>query len=251
LVERTSVAEWCREFTNTERSATTLSSVAPVLPLPVEYPAQADVDALWSTSTAIADGCDAARYLYFRGVQPRLVRERDTARQLANGGAPEWAGSWSSSQHRLVIPMFDASGQMRSVLARSIERAPKLKSLAPRGFGRAGLVMACPAALEILRTGTRPSGFRNGWLIVIAEGEVDFLSAIQTSGSSHVAHFGIVSGSWTAAHAARIPDAATILLATDQDEAGERYAHAIASTFRGRNLTVKRWRPRAASEVQS
>jgi predicted nuclease with TOPRIM domain len=103
--------------------------------------------------------------------------------------------------------------------------------------------MADPMAQEILRTGARPSNLGDGELwVIVAEGEIDYLTAVQLSAAYPVATFGIVSGSWTREIAARIPDGAIVVAATDPDPAGDRYAEQIFATFRGRRVKLNRWR---------
>jgi hypothetical protein len=82
-------------------------------------------------------------------------------------------------------------------------------------------------------------------LVVIAEGEMD-AAAWACTQPTDVAVLGIFSGSWTAAHATRIPDGARVLIATHCDRDGEKYARAIVETLEDRMrqgaLTVERWR---------
>jgi len=253
LLGKIEVRKWCEEFIGAPQSVHYAQS-ASVVHLPVEPPPQTQVDSLWASCARIEAGSDTAKYLEFRGLRPDLVRERDTARQLPDRRhrVPAWAHSWRATGHELIVPLFNYTGQMCTVIARSTEPHPRLKSRAPKGFGRAGLIMADAAAREILATGSWPASFvGRDPLIVIVEGEVDYLAAIQTSGSAAVAHFAIVSGAWTQAHATRIPVGATVIVATDQDPQGEKYAHTIASTFCGRRVDVRRWRPNAASQIEA
>ena len=52
---------------------------------------------------------------------------------------------------------------------------------------------------------------------------------------------GVTAGGWTEEIAKRIPAGARVILATDQDKAGEKYARSIAATLQGYDL--RRWKP--------
>ena len=251
LVDRLAVGVWCRAFVGAAPSVTYVRPAA-VVQLPVQYPPADEVHELWARCTPVTR--ETADYLRSRNVRPELVLERDTARALPDSRnlLPQWARSWRASGHRLIVPVFDHSGAMRSVLARSVERAPKLKSLAPKGFGRAGLVMADGMAQEILRNGQRPPRFGDAELwVIVAEGEIDYLTAVQLSAAYPVATFSVVSGSWTREIAARIPGGAIVVAATDPDPAGDRYAQQIFETFSGRpSVKLRRWRHPMANAKQ-
>lgn len=195
-----------------------------------EYPPQGDLRALWSAGLAVHKDRDCAAYLEHRGIEPHAVYVGDLAWALPWGMLPGWASSgglsWARTRHRLVVPLYDATGVMRSVLARSTEQTPRLKSVAPRGYSRSGLLMANRVALHMLRGKARPD------LVVVREGEIDYLT--EATQHEHAAVFGVVSGSWSQAYADRIPVGARVIIATDADDAGDRYAAAIAATLEGR-----------------
>ena len=84
--------------------------------------------------------------------------------------------------------------------------------------------------------------------MIVAEGEVDWLTftilaGIDSGSENAPATFGISSGSWTKEIAARIPSGVRVLVATDLDEAGDRYAEKVAASLAGR-CQVRRWRAR-------
>lgn len=250
---REEVREWCGKFAGVE-----LQSVKePAPPPPAQYPAEAEVRYFWEDCVA-ADTDPAVReYLAGRKVWPTLVTSFDLARALpVDKAVPAWAGrwdmdvkrhvSWVESGHRLIVPLFDERGLMRSVLARNIDGTAEIKSFAPSGFGRAGLLMADGFGRWLLANGQRPDWWPGSTelRVVVAEGEVDFLMAgIQWSDAAECAPatFGVVSGSWSPMVAARIADGSTVVVATDPDKSGERYAVAIAESFAHRNVRVERW----------
>jgi len=132
----------------------------------------------------------------------------------------------------------------------------------PTGYRRGGLVMACGLGRQVLDLGALPKWWdpEAEFRAVIAEGETDFLT--WCTGDSNAAlfapaTFGIFSGSWTQAIADRIPDGATVVIATDTDPldkskperkpAGDIYAEKIIQTVTERmnahRIKVERWRP--------
>lgn len=221
-------------------------------PAPAAYPPGPTVEALWAQGRPVDDDADVARYLESRGLDPARVAELDLARALRPGAAlPGWArgprGSWLESGHRLLVPLRDARGELRSVLARAIGDATP-KSLAPAGHERRGLVMADGLGRQLLGTGARPEWFDTDvtLTVAIAEGEIDFLTAATEpepmADSGHgPAVFATVEGGWQAEHAERIPDGSVVLVATDVDSAGDDHAAHVVQSFSGRNVELRRW----------
>jgi hypothetical protein len=164
---------------------------------------------------------------------------------------PAWAycrrTSWIESSHRLVVRGFTAAGEPRGLKARALDPSAEPKALAPSGFSTAGLVYACGLGQQVLR------GDPLDWWrpeIVIVEGIPDFLTwtSQQPEGSEQgPAVFGVESGSWTAAHAARIPNGARVAVRTHLDAAGDKYAQVIAQSFEGREVQLFRPRRTEAS----
>jgi hypothetical protein len=126
---------------------------------------------------------------------------------------------------------------MRSVLARSVERAPAKKSLGTQGHGRRGLVMAGPHGRAMLDAPQAPWHRLERLRLTVHEGEIDVLRAIAqgTDGVSeedfrpaaYRAVIGIFAGSFTRDVAARVPSGTTVVLATDADDQGDKYANEI------------------------
>ncbi len=168
-----------------------------------------------------------------RGMDPRGLRR---LAKLVPERLPDWANYkatwWFESGHRLVVPMYDGNGEMASLHARCIEKVKRYESypkgLFPSGASVKGLVMANSNGVAMLKGEETPTP------IIILEGVPDFLSwASQPSGRSYTV-FGIVSGSFNESIAARIPDGVRIVIRTDNDEAGHKYAAKIQKLLMNR-----------------
>lgn len=220
--------------------ARVVAPVAPPPPLPA-YPPAREVEALWSRALPVLADGEVQEWLRGRALDPDAVELWDLARALPRSLAvPAWAAvgsaSWIESNHRLLLRLFDADGCHSSLRARFVGTGvPKLKSLAPTGFSTSGLVLACPATVQLLR------GDDLGWCdrvdVVVVEGEPDFLTRASRQSDADVGGpftLGIGSGSWTPRHAARIPSSARVVIRTHDDDAGDRYAAAVAQSLAGR-----------------
>jgi hypothetical protein len=212
---------------------------------PASPPPAAEAIALWNRATPANEDPEVTAMLDRRGVDPYLVADRDLMRALPERGAlPEWATvgglRWDQSRHRGLVPTFEALGGHQSLRARSTVQDAEPKEVAPAGHSATGLVMADAGARQMLETGAL---FGPLW---VAEGTIDFLVAATTwSDSSDVAVLGIMSGSWTPELAARIPDQAHVVIATDDDETGDKYAARIVESLLGR-VSLERWHPEVA-----
>lgn len=215
----------------------------------------------------VTDDPEVSRYLASRGIDAERVAMMRAAFALPAGEKlPRWArssaGFWSFSGHRLITPLFDATGRVQSVIARRVCEGETPKSLFPMGFGRAGLVMACKLGRALLSLGTLPIDDEVGtwWAeetprlrVIVVEGDSDFLASVSGPLSGvrwsdadeySPAVLGVESGSWTEEIAARIPDGAHVSIATDADAAGAKYAATVAATFASRpSISLTRWRP--------
>jgi 5S rRNA maturation endonuclease (ribonuclease M5) len=185
--------------------------------------------------------------------------------------------------YRLAVPTFTASGELAALRFRAVDRVgPRWtapagcriedrngraalvttvrgkdrelpKALASVGVGHgAGLVMADPMGLALLRGTREDDGVRWDGRVVIVEGEPD-LWAVAASGGNRIqrhgdgfqtfAAFAVEAGSWTAEIAARIPDGARVLVWTDLDDAGDRYAAAVNASLTHRCDVLRATRP--------
>jgi DNA primase len=144
--------------------------------------------------------------------------------------------SWAETGHRLIVPVYDHAGRLALVRGWRWEPDDSPKRLAAAGCSVRGLVVAGGLGLQLLR-GELPE-----WIyparVVIEEGEPDTLAAtLRWPGHCVI---GIVPGCWCPELAARIPAGAEVLIRTDPDEAGERYAQQIAESLRGRCGKIER-----------
>jgi hypothetical protein len=207
-----------------------------------ELPPVEELAALLNACTSTDADAEVASWLRSRSLDPLEIDRRGLAYALPrNAALPSWAcyqrKTWIDLGHRLIVPIVDCTGEVRSVRAGRVIDGDSPKRLPPARHLCRGLVMADAMAREVLRAGAWPewSPFRP--LILIAEGEPDWLSMatmFDTSRGQQCAMFGIFSGAWTAEIAARIPDDAHITICTDHDPAGDKYAAQIVESIGSR-----------------
>ncbi len=204
---------------------------------------------LWDAAVTVTDDAEVAAWLTSRAIPPPGCAVRDLCRVVpTDARLPSWArsqaGTWAQSGHRLLVPMFDAEGKVRSFRARAV-RPTTPKTLVPTSHRIGGLVMADPLARELLDTGTAPTWWPPGapLRVVVAEGDPDFLTwaARAARHDPPLAVLGVESGGWTEAIAARVPDGAHVAIRTHQDAAGDKYAAEVARTLAKR---CKLYRPK-------
>jgi DNA primase len=205
--------------------------VAKVLTKPApEYPPVGEVLELWKTCFLVNEDSAASAYLRSRAIDPLVASERGLLRVIgADTSRPVWAYCkglpWAHTGHRLVTRAWTADGSARSVRAWQCDGRDYQKRTPPTGHRAQGLVLANNQAVELLRGKIRASR------VIFTEGEPDFVSmATQTND----AVFGVGSGFWTDEHAKKIPNGTPILLMTDNDDAGDKYAADIVATLKNR-----------------
>jgi len=170
---------------------------------------------------------------------------------------PSWARygdrSWAEMGPRLIVPVYDHAGRLAlvrgwrwepkdldksSILVEKPEGRSVPKRLAAAGCSVRGLVMAGGQGLKLLQ------GELPGWLyparVLVTEGEPDTIRA--TAQWPDWCVLGIAPGCWCEELAGRVPSGSRVLIRTDADEAGDRYAAAIGETLRER-CEVRRWVP--------
>ncbi|MGE0708403.1 MAG: CHC2 zinc finger domain-containing protein [Planctomycetota bacterium] len=194
------------------------------------YPDPGAVRALCESSPMVEADPQVAAFLRRRGVDPGLVGAVEARALHPRAAVPEWAAGWRR-WHRLLLPLVGAHGEIVSLKARDVTGRARAKELAPRGFSTGGTVYANASGALLLRD---PGAFVPARTeLLIAEGGVDFLLACAASPQRPV--WGLPgSGHWSQALAARIPSGARVLVGTDPDAAGERYAQAIAQDLGAR-----------------
>ncbi len=239
-------------------------------------PRDASAARVWETALLLGDGPALAGIVWAerRGFDPPELLRRDLVRVLSPRSACPRAlrvggVSWLEAGYRLLLPIFDAQGELAGVRGRQIDGPeaamlplgegplPGAKEIMPAGHRAQGLCFADEAGREMLRG--QAEGLREVWIV---EGGPDFLTAVSVLGEGvhrgragagggardrrdpprlqagqcgpgH-AVLGIFAGSWTAELAAKIPAGVRVVIATDPDGPGETYARRIAATLAGR-----------------
>jgi hypothetical protein len=240
------------------------------------------VSALWDRTVPCVLDDDAYHWLMLRGISPREVEFQRLARFLPHNAiakmTPEQIeavktvlpktkvreefGIATRLGFRVVLPMFDVDGNMKSLRLRRMclakdrhgnakllkedkkESEKEPKELSIKGAAR-GLVLCNGPALELLRgRGQRPDSWGDRELVVvIAEGVPDHLVASCEPDEAIRAVFGICGPScWSLDMAARIPFDARVEVATDSDPQGIKYAAEVTATMPGRRV-LSRWKP--------
>lgn len=195
----------------------------------VEYPDKGEIDKFWSDLIAIKDDPVTQKHLASRGLDYRDIDVIDLARVIEPGWpCPRWAAtrfnSWVDSGHRLIVPMYDSSGVMRTVRSWRVEGDSPAKRLPPNGCKAQEVVMANRMAKAILGGNQVPCR------VLLVEGEPDYLSAATRWPGYPV--IGIINGSWTDGFAERIAYGSEMVIMTHHDEAGDRYAAQITESLK-------------------
>lgn len=210
----------------------------PVQELPPErsYPPAGEVRELWTGACSVENESSVKRQLETRALPPHDVARLELARAItANQPLPRWAtyqgNTWRFAGYRLIVPMFDPDGEMRSVRAWRVEDSDGPKRLPPAGCKANGLVMANGWALTLLRKKCGPRR------VLVVEGEPDALSATIRWPGTPV--FGLVSGSWGPEFAERIPLGSEVVVMTHHDPAGDKYAEIVKATVKSRAHVIR------------
>jgi hypothetical protein len=238
-----------RDFRRVLAEAAELAHVileAPWQPARSTTPPRIGVDelaALWAACGGVYDDGELAAALRRRGLEPAEVTDRDLARALPVGVTlPRWARfarkTWAELGNRLVVPMYDATGELASLHARYIGDEPRdvpPKGLSPLGGRIAGTVMADALGRMLLASAEAPAWWSER-IILVEEGVPDFLTVATHYGDDENAPavLGMLAGSWTHEIAARVPDGCRVVIRTHTDAAGAKYAGAIGSSLMGR-----------------
>lgn len=218
-------------------------------PPPPRYPPTEEIRHLWDFSLRLEqlDSQDPIRaYLRERALEVQILHAMDLVRVLPDD-APEFA--WRPrppNLYPMVIPVWDATGSLRSLRFRAVgdpgahpDGRQRPKACPPWGFEQRGLVMADGMAHALLSGAQRHGEASWDGRVVVCEGEPDWWSwaanenrllQARTTGKTY-AVFGIVAGSWSTEIANRIPDQSTVIVRTDQNPAGDRYAQSIYDTL--------------------
>lgn len=192
------------------------------------YPPTSEVQSFWGSCLGVDLDMTASRYLSGRSISPEIVSRKDLLRVIAyDSDRPWWASKgsipWIRTGHRVIARVWDFEGICRSVRAWQCDgKTNNPKRLPPAGHKAAGLTLANDGAVAMLR------GELNPELVLIVEGESDWVTMCCRTDEPVL---GVGSGFWTQEHANQIPDKARVMILTDNDEAGDRYAKAIAESI--------------------
>lgn len=201
-----------------------------------DYPPEAEVQKVWGLGRSVVDDPEASGHIAGRNLEPHTVARLDLCRVLPRrttfeGAMPLWArygqNSWRGSGHRMLVPVYDAQGALRSLRAWRIEGDAAAKRVPPKGMRATGLVLANRYALEILTADASTPA-----QVVIVEGEPDWLT--WSARTPWLPVFGVVVGSWTEAFTARIAYGSEVIVRTHTDRAGEKYAEDIIKSVSAR-----------------
>jgi hypothetical protein len=228
-------------------------------PAPVSdnWPDRGEVMDLWSASRPITEDLAVQRWIAARyGDHAErliaLIAHLDLARAIPLAGPhPGWARfggrRWIEASYRMVFPLCDHTGEIRSLRARRVgaaEGGRLPKAVPAQGVGCRGLVLGCDRARALLAGAPMPASWPAGRLVraVVVEGETDWMSWLSRRTSiTDPALIGVYSGAWSQHHAEALPHGTILAVRTDDNPAGHRYAEGIAESCRGRrDLSVIR-----------
>lgn len=181
---------------------------------------------VWELALARTNLCQILRedfevhhYLESRGLGP--ARSLGLFGVVATSMAlPEVIGWWPRAGYRIVCPLFNTSGELVCLQARTVRsQSQRKKVLNPKG-GQSGGTLFCNAAgLALLR-----GGYRDDRSILLGEGLTDFLAIGQTVDSPVLSAPGAglaaaTIGAWVGHR--------RVVLALDNDEAGANAEPAV------------------------
>lgn len=141
-----------------------------IQPTPTCPPPEYSVRDLWDAGLDLwdlehdrenASALPVSRYLSVRGIHPKIVAHGDLARMLPRVAVPRWAAlpgspafAWTRSYYRLLLPLHDHRGVLRSVAAHWADTpVPEVSMLLPEWYSASGLVFANLRALAVLTKG--------------------------------------------------------------------------------------------------
>ena len=228
---------------------------APVEPPPSEaWPPVDEVRDFMQSGLKVSEDAQVVDFLRHRYQQHAdrliaLLEQLDLARAIPDRVHPRWARiagkRWREQGFRLMFPLVDASGQMRSLRVRrtTLEPSTLPKALPPVGHGCRGLVLACDRGAALLR-GEAPPWWPSGLLhrLTVVEGETDWMThLLYRKTDTDPAIIALYSGAWLPDHSAALPQGSILTIRTDHDDAGHRYADGVLRASRRRSdLTILR-----------
>ena len=164
-----------------------------------------------------------------RGLDPELIRgaaifpdkfpyDELTRVPTSKGGKMHWWPSFWANKYPLMIPMYDVTGTVRSFEGRAVLDNVSPKSMCPAFYSMMNLFFANNSMLRHLR---REEEFSEFWFV---EGGMDTLALGSLVGAPVM---GIKAGSIGALEHIKFPKDAKFVIATHNDDVGDKYAKAI------------------------
>jgi hypothetical protein len=230
-------------------------SPVPAKALPLRdrtYPPVDEIATFWNQCIPVSDEPQAAAWLKLRGLNAHAVDDYQLARAIHRSAKlPRWARykgdfntakTWLETGHIVVLPVFDEHGMMRSIRSCRVFESMNdgvPKRLPPSGYKAHGLIVADGLGQWLLKHG---APFEDRVTdVVFVEGEPDFLTRATLYPDNYPnppAVFGVFSGSWSDALAARIPDGSDVSIRTHIDTQGKKYAAHLWETL-AKRCTVR------------
>tara|TARA_R110001583_G_scaffold3383_3_gene21785 strand:- start:701 stop:3334 length:2634 start_codon:yes stop_codon:yes gene_type:complete len=210
---------------------------------PTEYPPTDEVQRLLTSATRLDEysRTDIDAWLMARAIDPAQATDayllsdsfdygRLTYVTSSSGKSMPWWPSFWTQEYPVVFPLYDHMGLCKSFLGRTMqERTNQTKTRCPIGYNSRGLMLMNKAARQL----ANGAQYDEIW---ITEGEMDFLALNERTTNPVI---GIRSGAVRSLHAIPIGGNPNLLICTDLDEAGDKYAREIAALFCD-SLDVKR-----------
>lgn len=203
-----------------------------------------DVEGGWRAAKKIGAFPSAAQMLRDRGISPDLVTLRGQARGVGAEAQLILREHMPSAEiGDIIAPVWGADGRIKALrlwcMADGLRKA-MMGEWAQTGLG--GVVAANPLGVQLLK-GKVADGFTT---LIIVEGEPDAMVCDQAWPSCAV--WGVYAGGWTPELGERASEGAwRVVIRTDDDAAGERYAVEIARSLRE---GCEVWRYRAPNPGQ-
>jgi 5S rRNA maturation endonuclease (ribonuclease M5) len=204
---------------------------------PAPGPTETELDklavmALWQASARISATRDAksVAFLKGRGLSPAVLDVLDIARILPHPKAYTlWPLFWPAGRalrYRIATLAYDCDGAVAGIHARTpLPVSPKTMWHSGRSKG---LFFCNPEARRFLAQKTTEAT-----IAVVVEGITDFWSASSAcydSGSRWMV-FGCTSGSFSLIRDLRLPASVAVVVATDPDKTGDRYAREVVQAL--------------------
>jgi len=196
-----------------------------------QYPPPDEVKLLLDASTPLCDVQDRNVIIWAKNrgldikklkngprmIDPNFNFNKLTKVNVKHGTSPWFPKSWSK-KYKIILPLVDYKGNLRSVYARATSKLqPKCR--APIFYTTKNLFFVNKLAWEFLKGQTRPM------TIWIVEGEMDFMSIMQLERFPVI---GIRSGAIDDLMKMPWHITQTVVIGTDNDTIGDKYASQVA-----------------------